>query len=91
MNALKKVSLTFFSIAAVALVVSTTSPSVTANPEFLTKAKSLGFPANNCQYCHQSPAGGKGWNERGNFLRTEKDKRKAKAVDVAWLKEYKGK
>lgn len=91
MNALKKISLTIFSIAAVALVLSAASTKVAANPEFMPKAKSLGFPANNCQYCHKSPAGGKGWNDRGNFLIAEKGKRKAKTVDVAWLKDYKGK
>ena len=35
------------------------------------------------------PEGGEGWNERGDWLMAEKDKRKADAIDVEWLADYK--
>lgn len=56
------------------------------------QAKTLGLPAQNCLYCHGEKLPKKGaatYNERGKWLRMEKDKRKAKEVDVAWLKDYK--
>jgi hypothetical protein len=58
-------------------------------PQYLSKAKALGYPAENCSYCHRSPSGGTGWNERGEWLREEKHKRNADSVDVRWLKDYK--
>ena len=35
------------------------------------------------------PGGGEGWNDRGNWLIAEKDKRKADSIDVTWLEDYK--
>jgi hypothetical protein len=58
-------------------------------PQYLSKARALGYPAENCSYCHKSPQGGTGWNERGDWLRGEKQKRNADSVDVRWLKDYK--
>jgi hypothetical protein len=55
------------------------------------KAKELGFPAANCQYCHEDKLPKKDahkMSDRGQFLVDQKEKRKAKEVDVAWLKEY---
>jgi hypothetical protein len=55
------------------------------------KAKELGYPATNCQYCHVEKLPKKGAstnNERGKWLHEEKEKRKAKEVDPAWLKDY---
>lgn len=56
-------------------------------------AKEAGFAeATNCMYCHGEKLPKKDahtFNERGKWLQAEKDKRKAKEVDVAWLKEYK--
>jgi hypothetical protein len=55
------------------------------------KAKSAGFDAANCLYCHNEKLPKKGAvtnNDRGKWLVAEKEKRKAKEVDVAWLKEY---
>jgi len=55
------------------------------------KAKELGFKGPNCQSCHVEKLPKKGavtHNERGKWLTAEKDKRKAKEVDVAWLKDY---
>jgi hypothetical protein len=58
------------------------------------KAKELGFAATNCQFCHVEKLPKKGamsHNERGKWLKAEKDKRKAADVDPAWLKDYPGK
>jgi hypothetical protein len=55
------------------------------------KAKELGYDATNCMYCHNEKLPKKGavtHNERGKWLLAEKDKRKAKEVDPAWLKDY---
>ena len=55
------------------------------------KAKELGFKVENCLYCHNEkmPAKGKVTNnDRGAFLVTQKESKKAKEVDVAWLKDY---
>lgn len=57
------------------------------------KAKEDGFPAANCQYCHVEKLPKKDamtHNERGKWLVAEKEKRNAKEVDPAWLKEYPG-
>jgi hypothetical protein len=57
------------------------------------KAKELGYPAANCQYCHVEKLPKKGavsHNERGKWLLAEKAKRGAKEVDAAWLKDYPG-
>ncbi len=55
------------------------------------QAKEAGFPAANCLYCHAEKMPKKGaatYNERGDFLIKMKEEKKAKEVDVAWLKEY---
>ena len=54
-------------------------------------AKAAGFPATNCLYCHNEkmPAKGKVTNnERGEFLVKTKEEKKAKEIDVAWLKDF---
>jgi hypothetical protein len=54
------------------------------------KAKAAGFPAASCQYCHVEKLPKKGavtHNDRGKWLIAEKDKRKAKEIDLSWLKE----
>lgn len=67
-----------------------------ATPPMIVKAKEKGYPAKNCQYCHVSALPKKDTfkpedlNERGKFLLTEKDKHKAKDIDVEWLKDYPG-
>jgi hypothetical protein len=61
--------------------------SAKAYPPFLRKAQKFG--AKNCLYCHKEPAGGEGWNERGQWLIAEKERRKADAVDPEWLADYK--
>ena len=61
--------------------------STRAYPPFLRKAQKFG--AKNCLYCHKQPTGGEGWNERGEWLIAEKERRKADAVDPEWLVDYK--
>jgi hypothetical protein len=68
--------------------------SASATVEMQKEAKAAGFEAKNCQYCHVEAMPKKGastYNDRGNFLKAEKDKRKAEKIDVNWLKEYKEK
>ena len=55
------------------------------------KARELGFPADNCLYCHNEKLPKKGaitHNRRGEWLIAEKEKRRAKEVDANWLKYY---
>ena len=62
-----------------------------ASMDMQKKAKAAGFPATNCQYCHVDKMPKKDAhkaNERGQFLVDQKEKRKAKEIDVAWLKDY---
>ena len=64
-----------------------------ATLEISKKAKELGFKVENCQYCHMDKLPKKGAsapNERGAWLRAEKEKRHAAAVDPGWLKDYPG-
>jgi hypothetical protein len=56
-------------------------------PPFLRVAAKYG--AKDCTFCHTQPEGGEGWNDRGNWLRAEKDRRKAEKVDANWLADYK--
>src|SRR5262245_47561002 len=78
-----KLSITVVVIAGVA----GSSFSTKAYPAFLRKAQKFG--AKNCLYCHKQPTGGEGWNERGEWLIAEKERRKADAVDPEWLADYK--
>ena len=55
------------------------------------KAKEMGLAATDCTYCHVEKMPKKGestYNDRGKWLMAEKEKRAAKEVDVAWLKDY---
>jgi len=66
----------------------------TATLPIQKKAKEAGFPATNCQYCHVEKLPKKGaasHNERGKWLIAQKEKKAAKEVDPAWLKDYTGK
>jgi hypothetical protein len=57
------------------------------------KAKELGYAVQDCTYCHGEKLPKKGattLNDRGKWLVAEKERRGAKEVDVAWLKEYPG-
>jgi len=56
-------------------------------PPLLVKARKFG--AKDCTFCHVDPEGGPPWNERGQWLIKEKERRGADTVDVEWLAEYK--
>lgn len=80
--------LAFLLAGAVLLAVATPSH---ATLKIQKQAKEAGFPATNCLYCHNEklPVKGKvSHNERGTYLVKQKETRKPKDVDVAWLKEF---
>ena len=55
------------------------------------QAKAAGVEAANCQVCHVDKLPKKDahtLNDKGKWLVAEKDKKKAKEVDGAWLKDY---
>ena len=56
-------------------------------PPLLAKAKKFG--AKDCTFCHVDPEGGPPWNERGQWLIKEKERRGVDTVDVEWLANYK--
>jgi hypothetical protein len=56
-------------------------------PPLVAKAKKFG--AKDCTFCHVDPEGGPPWNERGQWLIKEKERRGADTVDVEWLATYK--
>ena len=64
-----------------------------ATMDMQKKAKEAGFKVENCMYCHVDKLPKKNAStltDRGKWLVAEKDKRKAKEVDVTWLKDYPG-
>jgi len=69
-----------------------TSGTASATMPLQKKAKEAGFAgATNCLYCHNEKLPKKEaitHNDRGKWLVAEKDKRKAKEVDISWLKDY---
>ncbi|MDR3685075.1 MAG: hypothetical protein P4L11_15205 [Geothrix sp.] len=64
-----------------------------AKATFVKKAQDAGFPeVKNCTACHVgTPKKGGELTERGKFLEKTKTEKKAAEVDLAWLKNYKGK
>ena len=69
----------------------TSGGTANATLDLQKKAKAAGFAATSCLYCHNEKLPKKAavtHNNRGQWLLAEKDKRKAKEVDVAWLKDY---
>lgn len=62
-----------------------------ATLEMQKKAKEAGFAAANCQYCHVEKLPKKDavtHNARGKWMIAQKEAKKAKEVDVSWLKDY---
>ena len=62
-----------------------------ATLELQKKAKAAGVPAANCLFCHNEKLPKKGavtHNDRGKWLLAQKDAKKAKEIDAAWLKDY---
>ena len=67
----------------------------TASLDIQKQAKAAGVDAKNCQTCHvdklpKKDQGKHELNDTGKWLVAEKEKRGAKAVDGAWLKDYPG-
>jgi hypothetical protein len=68
----------------------------TATMDIQKQAKAVGADAKNCQFCHtvslpKKGEGAKQLNERGQWLQAQKEKKGAKEVDGAWVKDYPGK
>lgn len=89
------------------------TPALATDP-MQKQAKKLGFPVQNCLYCHATPHSEQVMldrarqyrvpagnclvchgddipgtlNDRGHWLVAEKERRKAKEADMAWLKDY---
>jgi len=84
-------------IVASALLVCATAVPAAATPQIFTEAKKAGVPAKNCQYCHTVATPKKETfkpeqlNDRGKWLVSEKDTKKADTIKGSWLKEYPGK
>ena len=67
--------------------------SSSATMDIQKQAKAAGVDVKNCQYCHVATLPKKddhANNAVGDWLVAEKDKRGAKAVDGAWVKDYPG-
>ena len=66
---------------------------VQAKLPFVKKAQDLGFAdVKDCKACHIGvPKKGGELSERGKFLEQIKAQKKVAEVDLAWLKDYKGK
>jgi mono/diheme cytochrome c family protein len=66
--------------------------SADATVEMQKKAKAAGFAeSTNCLYCHNEKLPKKGGvtnNERGKWLVDQKEKKGAKEIDFAWLKDF---
>lgn len=65
-----------------------------ATLEHQKQAKAAGVEVKNCQYCHVDKLPKKDShevNDVGKWLVAEKEKRGAKDVDGAWVKDYPGK
>jgi hypothetical protein len=77
-------------IAAAALILAVPAQ---AKMPWVKKSQELGFAdVKDCKACHVGVAEkGGDLSERGKFLMDTKAKKKAAEVDLAWLKEYKGK
>jgi mono/diheme cytochrome c family protein len=77
-------------LAAAALAVALPSQ---AKMPFVKKAQELGIASvKNCASCHVgAPKKGGDFTDMGKWLVAQKATKKAAEVDVAWLKDYKGK
>jgi hypothetical protein len=78
---------------AIALAMAFAAAGAEAGLPMQKKAKELGIASvQNCQSCHvdkMPKKDGAKVNEMGQWLVDQKAARKAKEIDVAWLKEYK--
>ena len=82
-------------LVAAAAIAGMSSPSAYADMAMQKKAKELKIASvQSCQSCHTDKMPKKGAatvNEMGKWLVDQKKERKAKEIDVAWLKDYKPK
>jgi len=68
----------------------------TAKGLWVKQSKDLGFPAENCLYCHTEKMPKKdtfkadALNDRGKWLVSQKESKKAAEIDLNWLKDYPG-
>jgi hypothetical protein len=91
---MKVMSVKVLSLAAGALVLAWlfAASEASATLAFQKKAKELGIVSvQNCQSCHVDKLPKKEThklNDRGQWLADQKEKHKAKEIDVAWLKDY---
>ncbi len=70
------------------------APALQAKLPWTKKAQAMGFEnVKNCQSCHatEKPKKGDALTDMGQYLMDRKTKEKAAEVDLAWLKDYKGK
>ena len=70
---------------------SSRAASLASVPEVVKNTLASGIAATACDYCHTAKLPKKDahdLNDRGNWLKAEKEKRGAKDIDVTWLKEY---
>ena len=83
----------FGTVFATAAIVGLASGPASADMAMMKKAKELKIASvQNCQSCHTDKMPKKGAaavNEMGKWLVDQKKARKAKGIDVAWLKDYK--
>jgi hypothetical protein len=87
---MKRLLLAAAGLAALAFTFGTARPAY-ASMDIQKKAKAAGVEVAGCVTCHVDKLPKKDahtLNERGTWLVAEKDKRKAKEVDPAWLKDY---
>lgn len=56
-------------------------------PAYLVKTRKFG--AQDCAFCHLHPEGGGPFNERGQWLMQEKERRQAEIINPDWLADYK--
>jgi len=83
---LKRIKIVISAIFLVGIIAALAGKSL-GYPPLLAKAKKFG--AKDCTFCHVDPEGGPPWNERGQWLIKEKERRGVETVDVEWLANYK--
>lgn len=84
--AVKKIKLVIATLFIVSIAMVLASESI-ALPPYVAKAKKFG--AKDCLFCHVREEADATYNERGNWLLKEKERRAADAIDIEWLTDYK--
>lgn len=87
---------TFLTLLGAAVALALTVPAQAKLP-YVKKAQGMGFSQiKDCQSCHvdkmpKKDAKGEPYNDLGKFLNKKKADTKAAEIDLAWIKDYKGK